>query len=138
MLSANVGIKSASASAFGLVSSGTLSWARLLPDRLTVQRYRDFLETVLPGLFEDVPLVVRQKLWFQHDGAPAHCGKDVRQWLNATYPGRWIGRGRPIAWPPRSPALTPMDFFLRGHLKEQVYAVHPRTSEDLVERLTQL
>jgi hypothetical protein len=44
----------------------------LLPDRLTAQRYRDFLETVLPGLFEDVPLAVRQWLWFQHDGAPAH------------------------------------------------------------------
>jgi hypothetical protein len=31
----------------------------LLPDRLTAQRYRDFLETVLPGLLEDVPLAVR-------------------------------------------------------------------------------
>jgi hypothetical protein len=28
----------------------------LLPDRLTAQRYRDFLETFLPGLLEDVPL----------------------------------------------------------------------------------
>jgi hypothetical protein len=92
----------------------------LLPDRLTAQRYRDFLETVLPGLLEDVPLAVRQSLWFQHDGAPAHCGEDVRQWLNATYPGRRIGHGGPIAWPPRSPDLTRMDFFLWGHLKEQV------------------
>jgi hypothetical protein len=69
----------------------------LLPDRLTAQRYRDFLETVLPGLLADVPLAVRQRLWFQHDAAPAHYGEDVRQWLNATYPGRWIGRGGPIA-----------------------------------------
>jgi hypothetical protein len=36
----------------------------LLPDRLTAQRYRDLLETVLPGLLEDVPLAVRQRLWF--------------------------------------------------------------------------
>jgi hypothetical protein len=106
----------------------------LLPDRLTAQRYRDFLETVLLGLLEDVPLAVRQRLWFQHDGAPAHYGEDVRQWLNATYPGRWIGRGGPIAWPLRSPDLTPMDFFLWGHLKEQVYAIPPRTIEDLVAR----
>jgi hypothetical protein len=41
-----------------------------LPDRLTAQQYRDFLKTVLPGLFEDVPLTVRQRLRFQHDGAP--------------------------------------------------------------------
>jgi hypothetical protein len=83
----------------------------LLPDTLT-QRYRDFLETVLPGLLEDVPLAVRQSLWFQHDQAPAHYGKDVRQWLNATYPGRWIRRGGLIAWHPRSPDLAAVDFFL--------------------------
>jgi hypothetical protein len=65
----------------------------LLPDKLTAQRYRDILETVLPGLFEDVPLAVRQRTWFQQDGAPAHYGENGRQWLNATYPGRWIGRG---------------------------------------------
>jgi hypothetical protein len=34
-----------------------------LPDSLTAQRYCDFLETVLLGLLEDVPLAVRQKLW---------------------------------------------------------------------------
>jgi hypothetical protein len=107
----------------------------LLLDRLTAQRYRDFLETVLLVLLEDVPLAVRQRLWFQHDGAPACYGEDVRQWLNVTYPGRWIERRRSIAWPPRSPDLTPMDFFLWGHLKEQVYAVPPRTIEDLVVRL---
>jgi hypothetical protein len=106
----------------------------LLPDRLTAQQYSDILETVLPGLLEDVPLAVRQSLWFQHDGAPAHYEEDVRQWLNATYPGRWIGRGGPTAWPPRSPDITPMYFLLWGHLKEQVYAVPPMTIEDLVAR----
>jgi hypothetical protein len=110
----------------------------LLPDRLTAQRYHGFLETVLPGLLEDVPLAVRQRLWFQHDRAPAHYGENARQWLNATYPGRWIGLGGPIAWPPQSPDLTPMDFFLWGHLMEQVYAVPPKIIEDLVARLQQL
>jgi hypothetical protein len=43
----------------------------LLPDRLTDQRYRDCLETVLPGLTEGVPLALRQRLWFHDDGAPA-------------------------------------------------------------------
>jgi hypothetical protein len=33
----------------------------LLPDRLTAQLYHDFLETVTPGLLEDVPLAVRQR-----------------------------------------------------------------------------
>jgi hypothetical protein len=57
----------------------------LLPDRLSAQRCRDFLDTVLPGLLEVVPLAVRKSLWFQHDRAPVHYEKDVRQWLNATF-----------------------------------------------------
>jgi hypothetical protein len=47
----------------------------LLPDRLTAQRYRDFLETLLPGLLEDVPLAVRQHLRFQHDELQRTMGK---------------------------------------------------------------
>jgi hypothetical protein len=39
----------------------------------------DFLETVLPTMLEDVSLALRQRLWFQNDGAPAHYGEDVRQ-----------------------------------------------------------
>ena len=41
-----VSIKSASALTFGLVSSGTLWWARPLTGCLTAHRYRNFLETV--------------------------------------------------------------------------------------------
>jgi hypothetical protein len=28
--------------------------------------------------------------------------------LDETFPGRWVGRGGPTAWPPRSPDLTPV------------------------------
>ncbi|KAG8228356.1 hypothetical protein J437_LFUL006807 [Ladona fulva] len=34
----------------------------------------------------------------------------------------WIGRGGPIAWPPRSPDITPLDFFFWGFVKDRVYA----------------
>jgi hypothetical protein len=34
----------------------------LLPDRQTVQRCRDFLETVLRELLKDVPLAVKKRL----------------------------------------------------------------------------
>jgi hypothetical protein len=36
---------------------------------------------------------------------------------------RWIGRGGSITWPPRSPDLTPLDFFLWGYAKNIVYQV---------------
>jgi hypothetical protein len=41
--------------------------------------------------------------------------------LNKDMAGRWIGTGRPIAWPPRSPDLTPLDYFFCGYVKNIVY-----------------
>lgn len=59
---------------------------------------------------------------FQQDGAPPHWRLTVRDWLNATFPHRWIGRlPSPMQWPPRSPDLTPLDFFLWGFIKSKVY-----------------
>ncbi|PNF20181.1 hypothetical protein B7P43_G16983 [Cryptotermes secundus] len=52
------------------------------------------------------------RIHFQQDGAPPHYLGEVREYLNTRFPGRWIGREAPIAWPPRSPGLTPLDFFL--------------------------
>jgi hypothetical protein len=89
---------------------------------MTARGYCDFLQTVLPGLLEDAPLTVRQRLWFQHDGTPEHYGENVRQWLNATCPVRSLD-------------LSPVDFSCGGYLKEHVHAVPPRTIEDLVARL---
>ncbi|GBN60164.1 hypothetical protein AVEN_54226-1 [Araneus ventricosus] len=39
-------------------------------------------------------------------------------------------------WPPRSPDLTSMEFFLCGYLKQQVYATPPSTLQDLQRRIT--
>ncbi|EZA48500.1 hypothetical protein X777_12995, partial [Ooceraea biroi] len=44
-----------------------------------------------------------------------------RNILNESFPDRWIGRGGRISWPARSPDLTPLDFFLWGHLKNEVF-----------------
>jgi hypothetical protein len=43
--------------------------------------------------------------------------------------GRWVGRDGPIPWPPRSPDITPLDFFLWGYVKDIVYKT-PVTSLD--------
>ncbi|KAE9529977.1 hypothetical protein AGLY_011439 [Aphis glycines] len=52
-------------------------------------------------------------------------------YLDSEYPGKWIGRRGPIEWPPRSPDLTPIDYFLWGHLKTVVY----KTPNDNIEML---
>ena len=44
-----------------------------------------------------------------------------------------MGRGGPIAWPPRSPNLTSPDYFLWGFVKECVLAVAPTTPDDMKE-----
>lgn len=53
-------------------------------------------------------------MWFQQDGAPAHYHHQVRQYLDNWMGNRWIGRRGPVAWPARSPDLTPLDFFSVG------------------------
>jgi hypothetical protein len=63
---------------------------------------------------------------FQQDGAPPHFLNGVREWLNNFVPYRWIGRHGPndlvfLRWPPRSPDLTPCDFFLWRYVKDRVY-----------------
>ncbi|GFU70356.1 hypothetical protein TNCV_2916191 [Trichonephila clavipes] len=47
----------------------------------------------------------------EHDRAPAHFSIIMRNHLPATYPGRCIGRGELVVWPPRSLNLNPLDFF---------------------------
>ena len=56
-------------------------------------------------------------MYFQHDGAPPHYTIRVREFLNEIFPNRWLGRGGPVVWPPRSPDLTPLDYYLWGHMK---------------------
>jgi hypothetical protein len=59
--------------------------------------------------------------WFQRDGAPSHFGNIVRHFLNERFPNKWIGRGGFLAWPPRTPDLTPLDFFFWGYVKNIFY-----------------
>lgn len=96
-----------------------------------------FLDELLPRyLARDAPNVVRRRLWFQQDGAPAHWAVNVRHLLDRQYPDRWIGRDGPIPWPPRSPDLNPLDFFLWGHFKDQMYTDNvPGDREELRRRL---
>lgn len=82
-------------------------------------------------LLDEIPLNTRNLLWFQQDGAPPHYGRNVRQWLNEMYPNRWIGRGGSIAWPARSPDITPLDFYLWGDIKTMVYEIQPQSLERL-------
>jgi hypothetical protein len=55
---------------------------------------------------------------FQQEEASPHFHNEVTEFLNRKFPEKWIGRGGPITWPPRSPDLTPLHIFLATTLPE--------------------
>lgn len=108
-----------------------------LPPRLNGARYLNFLQNNLNELLEqaEISQQVQQSMWLQHDGAPAHYAREVRAYLNQEYSGRWIGRGGPIEWPPRSPDLNPIDFFVWGHFKEVVFEKENHNERELRQKV---
>ncbi|KAJ4427519.1 hypothetical protein ANN_25167 [Periplaneta americana] len=60
-----------------------------------------------------------------------HYPFEVRELLDRRFPGRWIGRAGPTAWPPRSPDMTPLNFFLWGFTIDLVFV--PPLTDHLAE-----
>jgi len=56
--------------------------------------------------------------------------------LDATFPNRRIGRECPTPWPPRSPDITPLDFFLWGYVKDKVFSTPAPDITNLKARIT--
>ncbi|GBM46118.1 hypothetical protein AVEN_66274-1 [Araneus ventricosus] len=73
---------------------------------------------------------------FQQDGAPPHHDNIVREFLDKTFPQRWIGRGAVMAWPPRSPDITSLDFYLWGYVKQHVYSERINDINNLKQSIT--
>ena len=74
-------------------------------------------------------------LWRQHDGAPPHYALCSIQVMDEILDEKWIGRGGPVAWPPRSPDLTSPDYFLWSFVEERVMAVALTMPDDMKERI---
>ncbi|CAH2016536.1 unnamed protein product [Acanthoscelides obtectus] len=70
---------------------------------------------------------IANRLMFQQDGGPPHYALRVRQYVDQ--------KSGAIEWPPRSPDLSPLDFFMWGHLKSKIYATQPTSLEDLRQRI---
>ncbi|XP_048511943.1 uncharacterized protein LOC125501088 [Athalia rosae] len=60
--------------------------------------------------------------WLQQDGAPPNNPNRIRDYLNQEFPDKWIGLRSPtVPWPPRSPDMTPLDYFYWPYLKNNSY-----------------
>lgn len=68
---------------------------------------------------------------FQQDGATPHTAKIVLEWLAEKFGEHFISLRSNIEWPPHSPDLNPLDFFLWGYLKDRVYSPPPQDTSAL-------
>ena len=66
--------------------------------------------------------------YLQQDGATCHTSNESMTEIESFLDDRIISKA---LWPPRSPDLSPPDFFLWGALKENAYANKPRTIHEL-------
>lgn len=123
-------------------------WAGILGDEiigpffiegnLTADKYLSLLiDHIVPAMqisarIQNIPW---EEVYFQQDGASPHYARIVRNYLNAVFPNRWIGRGGPIRWPARSPDLTPLDYFLWGFLKDRVFRTRPENLDEMCDRI---
>ena len=56
--------------------------------------------------------------------------------MDATFPNRLIGRDDPTPWPPRSPDITPLEFFVWGYVKDKVFSTPVPDITNLKARIT--
>ena len=66
--------------------------------------------------------------YFQQDGATCHTSNESMTEIESFFDDRIISKA---LWPPRSPDLSPPDFFLWGALRGKAYANKPRTIQEL-------
>ncbi|GFW76862.1 DUF4817 domain-containing protein [Trichonephila clavipes] len=101
---------------------------------INAQRYLTLLrETVVPclikrGQISNVP--------FMQDGATSHTANPIKTFLIQTFgEDRIVSRHCRYSWPPRSPDLTPADFWLWGYLKSRVYQSGPSSLSELKDAI---
>ncbi|GBP24278.1 hypothetical protein EVAR_9376_1 [Eumeta japonica] len=101
--------------------------------KLTDQKYLDIVNNHVCGYLEDLPLAALQDTWYQYDEAEPHNTSTSR--LNDLFGKKLIGPHGPRRWPPQSPDLTPMDYFLWEYIKGVVFESECETKEEMRSRI---
>ena len=96
---------------------------------VTGEAYLEMLcSSILPAIRA---LHENSEVFYQQDGAPPHYHWDVQAFLDENLQGHWIGWRGTFEFPPCSPDLTPLDFYLWGTLKDVMYRRKPVMLGDL-------
>lgn len=94
---------------------------------VTKERYVAMLEELFPRR----SINVTNNTVFMQDGAPAHTSRIAMDWLEKRFHGKVISNKSNFIWPPRSPDLNPLDFFLWGFMKQKVHEGKPKSISEL-------
>lgn len=99
---------------------------------LNANKYLELLRNQIIPAVRALPINFNE-IWYQHDGCPAHNAEVVQTFLTETFPDHMISRRGTILWPPRSPDLAPNDFFLWGHITQEIYGHQHERANNLDE-----
>ena len=95
----------------GICGNGSLIGPIFYERNLNGDVYLNMInETIVPELLRVYGNRFNRLWWFQ-DGAPAHRLRIVKERLRELFGNRIVALNHDIEWPPRSPDLTPCDFF---------------------------
>ena len=125
----------------GLVGNGTLLGPYFLDQNVNGECYLNMINDQVVPTLDQMPRFARRRngqfrrLWWAQDGAPAHRRRIVTDRLHQLFGNRVISLNEEVEWPPRSPDLTPLDFFLWGHLKSRIFSSPPANIEELRRRI---
>lgn len=125
----------------GLVGNGSIVGPYFFRNNINGDDYLRMLNENVVGSLRRIPRFRLQRngrlarAWWAQDGAPPHRRRTVTDRLTELFGDHVIALNRRVEWPPRSPDLTPLDFFLWGHLKSKVYVTPPRDLDDIEQRI---
>ena len=94
--------------------------------RVNAAAYIDILASVVLPWIESV--AQGRPYVFQQDSAPAHTAHTTQEWLS----DHFHDHVTPNMWPPSSPDLNPMDFYVWGVVERQTNR-HPHPNRDLLK-----
>ena len=116
----------------GLSSRGLMR-PYFFEETITCQNYLQMLEIMIPQL--KISLRIEMRCISNKTGLHITF-MSVRNFLDRTVNQRCVGRrGSATEFPPRSPDLTRLDFYLGRTLKNTVYATKPQTLEELSDQI---
>ncbi|XP_050342348.1 uncharacterized protein LOC126768367 [Nymphalis io] len=124
----------AALSASGIIGPYFYEDQRSRPVTVNTQRYIAMLQNFFAPALQDYS-GFNQRTWFQQDGATCHTSNDSIAAVREIFGQKVISKRGDINWPPRSPDLSPMDFFLWGYLKSKVFNNNPQSIEELKENI---